>query len=216
MNESPAGNVTETSKYQEKTGAGSGTPLTRRKSRRLRSRIAARKRDPWHADPDTSPIFPRSARSRKLQPCLGLTAFFLFYGLVPIFGGDGLGLVGADEPRYAQVAREMLARRDYVTPVLWAHPWLEKPALYYWRAMFAFRGIWRARLVGRLPSASFAFMLVVLIYLHIRRLPQRRATGRGADHRILRRDSQLRARRFYRHAAGGAFLHRHARLVRVV
>ncbi len=36
------------------------------------------------------------------------TPFFLFYGLVPVFGGDGLGLVGADEPRYAQIAREML------------------------------------------------------------------------------------------------------------
>ena len=98
-----------------------------------------------------------------------LTAFFLFYGLVPIFGGDGLGLVGADEPRYAQVAREMLARRDYITPVLWGHPWLEKPALYYWRAMFAFREFGVHDWSARLPSASFAFMLVVLIYLHIRR-----------------------------------------------
>lgn len=98
-----------------------------------------------------------------------LTAFFLFYGLVPIFGGDGLGLVGADEPRYAQVAREMLARHDYITPVLWGHPWLEKPALYYWRAMFSFREFGVHDWSARLPSASFAFMLVVLIYLHIRR-----------------------------------------------
>ena len=119
------------------------------------------------------------ARLRSRFPAIGeileaatlfcLTAFFLFYGLVPIFGGDGLGLVGADEPRYAQVAREMLARRDYVTPVLWGHPWLEKPALYYWRAMFAFREFGVHDWSARLPSASFAFMLVVLIYLHIRR-----------------------------------------------
>ncbi len=97
------------------------------------------------------------------------TAFFLFYGLVPIFGGDGLGLVGADEPRYAQVAREMLARHDYVTPYLWGHPWLEKPALYYWRAMLAFREFGVHDWSARLPSASFAFILVALIYLHIRR-----------------------------------------------
>ena len=119
------------------------------------------------------------ARVRARFPALGevaeagtlfvLTAFFLFYGLVPIFGGDGLGLVGADEPRYAQVAREMLTRHDYVTPVLWGHPWLEKPALYYWRAMFAFREFGVHDWSARLPSASFAFMLVVLIYLHIRR-----------------------------------------------
>ena len=98
-----------------------------------------------------------------------LTAFFLFYGLIPIFGGDGLGLVGADEPRYAQVAREMLGRRDYITPFLWGHPWLEKPALYYWRAMFAFREFGVHDWTARLPSATFAFILVTMIYIHIRR-----------------------------------------------
>ncbi len=98
-----------------------------------------------------------------------LTAFFLFYGLVPIFGGAGLGLVGADEPRYAQVAREMLQRHDYITPILWGQPWLEKPALYYWRAMFSFREFGIHDWSARLPSASFAFVLVTLIYLHIRR-----------------------------------------------
>jgi 4-amino-4-deoxy-L-arabinose transferase-like glycosyltransferase len=97
------------------------------------------------------------------------SSFFLFYGLVPFFGGDGLGLVGADEPRYAQVAREMLGRHDYVTPFLWGHPWLEKPALYYWRAMFAFREFGVHDWSARLPSASFAFILVFLIYWHIRR-----------------------------------------------
>jgi 4-amino-4-deoxy-L-arabinose transferase-like glycosyltransferase len=97
------------------------------------------------------------------------TAFFLFYGLVPVFGGDGLGLVGADEPRYAQIAREMLSRHDYITPVLWGHPWLEKPALYYWRAMFAFLEFGVHDWSARLPSASFAFILIALIYLHLRR-----------------------------------------------
>ena len=77
------------------------------------------------------------------------TVFFLAYGLTPILGGDGFGLVGADEPRYAQIAHEMLGHFDSahtvkdrlsacVTPYLYGHPWLEKPALYYWRAMFLF------------------------------------------------------------------------------
>ncbi len=88
------------------------------------------------------------------------TAFFLFYGLVPVFGGDGIGLVGADEPRYAQVAREMLNRHDYVTPILYGKPWLEKPALYYWRAMFAFREFGVHDWSARIPSASFAFVLI--------------------------------------------------------
>ncbi|HTV14588.1 MAG TPA: glycosyltransferase family 39 protein [Acidobacteriaceae bacterium] len=113
--------------------------------------------------------FPAAGTIAEAATLFAVTAYFLFYGLVPIFGGDAIGLVGADEPRYAQVAREMLARHDYVTPVLWGYPWLEKPALYYWRAMFAFREFGVHDWSARLPSASFAFMLVVLIYLHIRR-----------------------------------------------
>ena len=138
------------------------------------------------------------------------TPFFLFYGLVPIFGGDGLGLVGADEPRYAQIAREMLVRHDYITPVLWGHPWLEKPALYYWRAMFAFLEFGVHDWSARLPSASFAFILVALIYLHLRRFRPGKPVGCGIDHCFLRRHRWLRPRSLHRYAAGRALLHRHA------
>lgn len=113
--------------------------------------------------------FPSLGLSIETAVCFVFTAFFLFYGLVPIFGGDGLGLVGADEPRYAQIAREMLARHDYITPILYGKPWLEKPALYYWRAMFSFKEFGVHDWSARLPSASFAFILISLIYLHIRR-----------------------------------------------
>jgi 4-amino-4-deoxy-L-arabinose transferase-like glycosyltransferase len=110
-----------------------------------------------------------AAMAAEVSVLLVFTIFLLFYGLVPLFGGDALGLVGADEPRYAQVAREMLARHDYITPILYGRPWLEKPALYYWRAMFAFREFGVHDWSARLPSASFAFALVLLIYLHMRR-----------------------------------------------
>ena len=106
--------------------------------------------------------------------------FFILYGVTPILGGDGLGLVGADEPRYAQIAHEMLVRFDSahtlkerlsacVTPYLYGHPWLEKPALYYWRAMFVFQEFDVHDWSARLPSASFAFIMAALIYLHMRR-----------------------------------------------
>lgn len=100
---------------------------------------------------------------------IGFTTFFLGYGLVPYLGGSVIGLVGADEPRYAQIAREMLARHDFITPVLYGKPWLEKPALYYWRAMFSFKDFGVHDWSARLPSAEFAFILIVLIYLHMRR-----------------------------------------------
>jgi len=111
---------------------------------------------------------------------LGFTVFFLAYGLTPLMGGDGLGLVGADEPRYAQIAHEMLGRFDSahtlksklsacVTPYLYGHPWLEKPALYYWRALGVFKELGVHDWSARLPSTTFAFIMVALIYLHMRR-----------------------------------------------
>src|SRR5260370_17699470 len=51
---------------------------------------------------------PSLATAREFIVLFAVTGFLLLYGLVPIFGGDQLGLVGADEPRYAQIAREML------------------------------------------------------------------------------------------------------------
>jgi 4-amino-4-deoxy-L-arabinose transferase-like glycosyltransferase len=130
---------------------------------------------------------------------LVVSSFFLLWGLVPYIGGDKLGLVGADEPRYAQIAREMLAAHSEdchevhakvtphslrpkdvdasyhclvggtVTPVLYGKPWLEKPALYYWRAMGFFKEFGVSDWAARLPSTSATFALIILAFLHLRR-----------------------------------------------
>ncbi len=113
--------------------------------------------------------FPEVEFGWEVILLLAITAYLLAFGLVPILGGDQIGLVGADEPRYAQVAREMLARKDYVTPILYGMPWLEKPALFYWRAMFSFEEFGVSDWAARLPSTSFAFALVILTFLHMRR-----------------------------------------------
>lgn len=123
---------------------------------------------------------PRWATICEVFVFLAFSVFFLIYGVTPALGGDGLGLVGADEPRYAQIAHEMLVRFDSahtlkerlgacVTPYLYGRPWLEKPALYYWRAMFIFQDFGVHDWAARLPSASFAFIMIGLIYLHMRR-----------------------------------------------
>ncbi len=123
---------------------------------------------------------PRWSTIREVTVFTLFAVFFILYGVTPLLGGDGLGLVGADEPRYAQIAHEMLDRFDHadilkdklsacVTPYLYGRPWLEKPALYYWRAMFVFQEFGVHDWSARLPSASFAFIMVALIYLHMRR-----------------------------------------------
>ncbi len=128
-----------------------------------------------------------------------VSSYFLLFGLVPYIGGDQLGLVGADEPRYAQIAREMLEAHSNdchnvqakiiphslrpaaihasyeclvggtITPILYGKPWLEKPALYYWRAMSFFKEFGVSDWAARLPSTTATAALIILAFLHLRR-----------------------------------------------
>lgn len=105
-------------------------------------------------------------RYRAFREAIVLTAFcvFLFF-----FGLSWFGLVGADEPRYAQVAREMWARHDWITPVLGGMPWLEKPPLYYWQAMVAYTLFGVSDWAARIPSAVDATLMVVAVFLFLRK-----------------------------------------------
>ena len=75
-------------------------------------------------------------------------------------------LLGPDEPRYAQIAREMFLSGDYVTPTLGGHTWFEKPSLLYWMIAAAFKifGVsdWSARfgsaVCGLLTIAAVGFV----------------------------------------------------------
>ncbi|HVF23942.1 MAG TPA: glycosyltransferase family 39 protein, partial [Pyrinomonadaceae bacterium] len=85
-----------------------------------------------------------SALAKRLYIFLFVViCIFYFYGL------GRLPLLGPDEPRYAQVAREMFLRGDLITPTLGGHTWFEKPALLYWLMMASFKifgaGEWGAR-----------------------------------------------------------------------
>ncbi len=98
----------------------------------------------------------------ELLTIAGFCAFLFYFGL------SAFGLVGADEPRYAQIAREMLERHDLVTPTLFGKPWLEKPPLYYWRAMAAYWVFGVSDWAARLPSATAATFMVVVMYFFAR------------------------------------------------
>src|SRR5438270_4523874 len=89
--------------------------------------------------------------------------FFFFYGL------GAFGLMGADEPRYAQVAREMLERHDWVTPTLYEKAWLEKPVLFYWGAMISYWLLGVRDWAARVPSAALATLMVFGLYSFLRR-----------------------------------------------
>jgi len=94
---------------------------------------------------------------------LACSAFFFLWQL------SAFGLIGADEPRYAQVAREMLERHDWITPTLSGTAWLEKPPLYYWQAIVAYKIFGVSDWAARLPSVIDASAMAFALYWFLRR-----------------------------------------------
>jgi 4-amino-4-deoxy-L-arabinose transferase-like glycosyltransferase len=75
-----------------------------------------------------------------------------------------------DEATYAAVAREMLERRDWLSPLLGDVYFPDKPPLVHW-LMAAFDGLFGAgELSSRLPAALFGLLGVVGVFLVGRRL----------------------------------------------
>jgi 4-amino-4-deoxy-L-arabinose transferase-like glycosyltransferase len=100
---------------------------------------------------------------------LAKRVYLLLFTIIIAFYLYGLGklpLLGPDEPRYAQVAREMFIAGDLITPTLGHHTWFEKPALLYWMIAGSFKvfGVneWAARfgpaLCGLLTIAAVWFV----------------------------------------------------------
>jgi len=75
-----------------------------------------------------------------------------------------LGLVGPDEPRYAQVAKEMSRSCDWITPRLHDEPWFEKPILLYWLVALNFKAFGISELAARLPSALSALVGCLTVF----------------------------------------------------
>lgn len=75
---------------------------------------------------------------------------FLVFCAIWFYALGARTLVPADEGRYAEMAREMAATGDWITPRLNGIKYLEKPPLQTWMTALAFRmfglGEWQARL----------------------------------------------------------------------
>jgi 4-amino-4-deoxy-L-arabinose transferase-like glycosyltransferase len=99
-------------------------------------------------------------------------AYFYGLGAVP--------LMGPDEPRYAQVAREMYARGDLVTPTLAGHTWFEKPALLYWLMMAAYGAFGVTEWAARAGTALAGVLTVLLAGWAARRVELASSEGMRA------------------------------------
>ncbi len=108
---------------------------------------------------------PEITKSKAFNPGnlfrIGLGAViaaFYFFGL-------NIPLLGPDEPRYAQVAREMFERGDWITPTLGGFHWFEKPALLYWLEIVSYKVFGVSEFSARFGSAVFGLATVAALWL---------------------------------------------------
>lgn len=97
-------------------------------------------------------------------------AALLILAAISYFAFTGsIGLIGPDEPRYAQVTREI--GDDLIVPQLWGQPWFEKPPLLYWSGVAFGKLLGPNELAMRAGSLCAALLLACLL---IRLLPEPR------------------------------------------
>ncbi|MCK5863291.1 MAG: glycosyltransferase family 39 protein [Candidatus Hydrogenedentes bacterium] len=87
----------------------------------------------------------------------------------------GYDLWPPDEPRFAEVTREMMQTNDYLVPRVNGLPYKEKPPLLFWAqtvAAIPFGDV--TELPARIPSALAGMITVLLTYLLVTKLYDRR------------------------------------------
>jgi 4-amino-4-deoxy-L-arabinose transferase-like glycosyltransferase len=86
--------------------------------------------------------------------------------VVPLFslGLSNHGLWSADEPRVAEIGREMAVTGNWAVPALNQRPFLEEPPLYYASLALTFRIFGVSDKVARIPSAFFALAAVLVVF----------------------------------------------------
>jgi 4-amino-4-deoxy-L-arabinose transferase-like glycosyltransferase len=91
---------------------------------------------------------------------LGLCFFLYFFNL------NQWDLWNPDEPRYAQVAREMVERGDWIVMHFNERTYADKPPLFFWAVAFS-SFLWQgfSSFAVRFPSALFATCTVLLTFL---------------------------------------------------
>ncbi len=106
--------------------------------------------------------------NRQFTP-LVLLGLLLISGSLFFFRLGTPGLFDADEPAYAQAAREMLESGDWVTPHFNGRPRFDKPILFYWLITLSYRVFGVTEFAVRIWSALAGVILVVLIAWAARR-----------------------------------------------
>ena len=121
--------------------------------------------------PDTVSVAPTEPH-RGLRTTFVLHLFLLLVAAAVLFfvGLGRLPLFEPDEGRNAEVAREMLASGDWVTPHFNGFAYLDKPAVYFWMVAASFKTFGVSEGAARLPSALMGVATMLLVWFVARRM----------------------------------------------
>ena len=77
---------------------------------------------------------------------------------------DKIALTDPDETFYAQTAKEMFQKGEWLTPTLYGEPQFEKPILFYWLIEISYAAFGINEFAVRFPCALFGFLGLVGVY----------------------------------------------------
>ncbi len=102
----------------------------------------------------------------RSSPFLSNAALAALVAIVALVWFAGIGtrtLIHPDEGRYAEIAREMAATGDWLTPRLNGLKYFEKPPLQYWLTAGAFDAFGVGNATARLPTVASALAAALFI-----------------------------------------------------
>ncbi len=107
----------------------------------------------------------RCARLSRLKDGALITGSFLIFILILFHNLGAPALFEPDEGRNAEIAREILVTRDWVTPHNNFVPVLDKPVFFYWLVALCYKLFGVSEWSARLPSALAGLGSLVVVYL---------------------------------------------------
>jgi 4-amino-4-deoxy-L-arabinose transferase-like glycosyltransferase len=110
---------------------------------------------PHRRAPNVTPI-PIGAIAIALTLVIAYVAFLHNLG--------SISLVDETEPKFAEAARQMLVRGDWITPYFNTEPRFDKPPLVYWLMALGYQAIGVNEWAVRLPSALSAIALMGFLF----------------------------------------------------
>ncbi len=100
-----------------------------------------------------------------MKRILGLAVLILILGTIFLAPLNWRELFTPDETRYAEIAREMIVRNDWITPYLNGIKYFEKPIFGYWCIAASMKTFGENAFAVRLPSALALLLSALCVFL---------------------------------------------------